>query len=90
MKINWKARFKNATWVVSACTLLLAFVYNLLGMFEIVPAISQDSAMNAVLAIVQLLTAAGILVDPTTAGISDSERALTYYTAHDVRLDEEN
>lgn len=86
MKINWKARFKNAAWVVSACTLVLAFVYNVLGMFEVVPAISQDSVTNAVLAIVQLLTAAGILVDPTTAGLNDSERALTYYTEHDVRI----
>lgn len=85
MKINWKARFKNATWVVSASTLVLAFVYNLLGLFGVVPTIGQDNATNAVLAIVQLLTAAGILVDPTTAGLGDSERALTYFTDHDVR-----
>lgn len=88
MKINWKARFKNAAWVVSASTLVLTFIYNLLGMLEIVPAISQDNVTNIILAIVQLLTAAGILVDPTTAGLSDSERALTYYTENDVRTKE--
>ena len=31
----------------------------------------------------------GVLVDPTTEGMSDSERALTYCTDRDARMDEE-
>lgn len=78
MKINWHVRFKQPVFVTTFITLVLTFVYNLLGMFEVVPAVSQEMVMNVVVAIVQVLTALGILVDPTTKGVSDSERAMNY------------
>lgn len=88
MKINLKARFKNPTFVITICTLIITFVYQVLALFGVVPAVSEDTVTQLLTMIVNLLAAIGVLVDPTTAGISDSERAMTYYTDHDVRLAE--
>ena len=85
MKLNWKARFKNKTFVVSFVTLIVAFVYQMLGLFGIVPSISESSIVNVVTIVINILATFGVLVDPTTNGVSDSDRALTYYTDSDER-----
>ena len=38
--------------------------------------------------VVDFLVLLGVVVDPTTKGINDSERALTYLTENDVRNNE--
>ena len=78
MKINWKVRFKNKTFLVTFITVIVSVVYQVLAALEIVPKISQDTVMNCLLAIVTILTGLGIVTDPTRKGISDSERALGY------------
>lgn len=78
MKINWKVRFKNKTFLVTFITVIVSVVYQVLAALEIVPKISQDSVMNCLLTIVTILTGLGVVTDPTTKGISDSERALEY------------
>lgn len=85
MKINWKARFKNKAFVITFVTLIVTFVYQILGLFGIVPSISESTITNILTIIVNLLATFGVLVDPTTPGTADSERALTYYTDEDVR-----
>lgn len=85
MKLNLKARFKNKAFVITFVTLIIAFVYQILGLFGVVPSVSEDTAMNIVTIVVNFLATLGVLVDPTTPGVSDSERALTYYTDADVR-----
>ena len=85
MKINWKARFKNKTFVITFVTLIITLVYQILGMFNVVPSVSEDAVMNIVTMLVNVLATIGVLVDPTTDGMSDSERALTYGTENDVR-----
>ncbi len=77
-KINWKVRFKNKTFVVAFVTALVAFIYQLLGLLEIVPPVNQDSLMQTIMLIVNLLVTLGIITDPTTAGVTDSTQALTY------------
>ena len=77
-KINWKVRFKNKTFVVAFVTALVAFIYQLLGLLEIVPAVSQDNLMQVIMLVVNLLVTLGIITDPTTAGVTDSEQALNY------------
>ena len=78
MQINWKIRFKNAPWIIGFVGAIVAFIYQMLGMFEIVPAISQDEVIQIVGLVVNLLIALGVLVDPTTKGVTDSARAMTY------------
>ena len=78
MRINWKVRFRNPAWLTSLLALAVSTVYQLLAMFEIAPALTEDALMQALAAAVQLLTLMGVLIDPTTKGLGDSERALEY------------
>lgn len=85
MKINWKERFKNKTFILTFCTLIVAFVFQILGLFGIIPSISEDSIVNLITIAVNVLATLGVIIDPTTKGVNDSERALTYGTDADVR-----
>ena len=76
--INLSVRFKNPTWVLSFATSVISFVYVILGMFEVVPPISQDMVIQVISAIVTLLTGVGVFIDPTTKGVKDSDQALSY------------
>lgn len=76
--INLSVRFKNPTWVLSFATSVISFVYVILGMFEVVPPISQDMIIQVISAVVVFLTGIGVMIDPTTKGVKDSEQALSY------------
>ncbi|MGN0469048.1 MAG: phage holin [Acutalibacteraceae bacterium] len=78
MKINWKVRLKNPVFWLTVIPAVLALIYTVLGLFGVVPTISEDKIVNAVTAIISVLTTIGVLVDPTTKGICDSDRALCY------------
>ncbi len=78
MKINWKVRFKNKTWLIAFLLTVLAFIYQIFGLFDIVPAVTQDMATQLITIVVNILVAVGVVIDPTTAGASDSEQALKY------------
>ena len=78
MRINWKVRFKNKTWLIAFLAAIVAFVYQLLGMVGIVPAVSQDMVTQLIAAVINILVAVGVVIDPTTANISDSKEALNY------------
>ena len=78
MKINWKVRFKNKTWLVTFLVTIVAFVYQILGMLDIVPPVTQDMATQIIGIVVNILVAVGVVIDPTTASISDSQQALKY------------
>lgn len=75
--INWKLRFQNKVTLTSLVICTITFVYTVLGIFGIVSPISQDNATNVVLSLIDILVAAGIVVDPTTYGAGDSTLALT-------------
>jgi phi LC3 family holin len=76
--INWKVRFKNKVWLAAFITFLVSTVYQFLAMFEIAPALTQGAVMQIVAAVLQLLSLLGVVVDPTTKGLRDSERAMGY------------
>ena len=76
MKINWKVRFKNKTWLLAFLGSIVTFIYQILGMLSVVPPISEDLATQVLGIFVNLLVALGIVQDPTTTGVSDSTRAL--------------
>ena len=78
MRINWKVRFKNKTWLVTFLLAILAFLYQVLGMFDIVPLVTEDMATQLIAAVVNILVAVGVVIDPTTSGASDSQQAMTY------------
>lgn len=78
MKINWKIRFKNPTWLTMFISLIVGFVFNILKCFDIVPTVTENMIMNIVTQVLTFLGLIGVLVDPTTSGIGDSKRALSY------------
>lgn len=78
MKINWKVRLKNPVFWITLIPAVIALVYTILGLFGVVPTISEDTLVNAFSTVITVLTTVGVLVDPTTKGTSDSERAMEY------------
>lgn len=78
MKINWAVRFKNKTWLVAFIAMVVAFAYQILGMFGVVPTVSQDDIVQLGTLVVTILAGMGVVQDPTTTGIGDSDRALQY------------
>lgn len=82
MKINWIVRIKNkAFWlaIIPAVLLLIQAVAAVVGYQLDFGDISEKliAVVNAVFVVLSIL---GIVTDPTTDGIGDSTRALTYTT----------
>mgnify|MGYP002515645509 CR=1 FL=1 len=77
-KINWKVRFKNPMFWLTAIPAVTAFVYSVLGLFGVVPRFGEDSVVNIGSAAVAALTTLGVLIDPTTKGVCDSCDVLKY------------
>ena len=80
MKINWKVRLQNKTFWVTIIPIVAAIVFTILGFFGVVPKVSQNEIINVLMLIVELLSVVGVVIDPTTSGASDSDKALTYET----------
>jgi phi LC3 family holin len=78
MKINWKVRLKNGVFLASIISLVITFVYNILALLDIYPAITQSMVIQICNQVLLCLAAVGIISDPTTVGIGDSKRALGY------------
>ena len=78
MKINWKVRLKNKVWLGSFCSLVVGFVYSMLALFDVFPEVTQSLVLQLMNQVLTFLGLIGVIVDPTTAGIGDSERALGY------------
>lgn len=78
--INWKVRIRNKQFwlavipaialVAQAVAAVFGYTINLTTMVG-----KLQAVVNAVFALLVIL---GIVVDPTTSGIGDSERAMTY------------
>ena len=78
MKVNWKVRFKNKTWLTMFVSMIIGFAFNMMKLFDVAPAVTESFVMNVAGQILTFLGLIGVLVDPTTAGINDSERAMGY------------
>lgn len=78
MNINWKVRLRSGPFWVGLISLVLTFVYTLLNMAGIVPQFEQKQVMDIVIMLLQILAFIGVVSDPTTKGIGDSEQAMGY------------
>lgn len=78
MDINWKLRFQNKATLTAIVLGVVALVYQILGLFGITPAVSENEIINIVGMVINLLVLLGVVVDPTTAGVGDSELAKSY------------
>ena len=78
MKLNWKVRFRNKLWLGSFISAILAIVYTLLDLFGIFPSMSEAALLRIIDAVLLILSLLGVVIDPTTAGVNDSNRACGY------------
>ena len=80
MKINWQVRLKNKVFWLALIPALLMLVQTVGNVFGITFELGELSSklLDVIEAVFVLLTLLGIVTDPTTSGVSDSEQALTY------------
>ena len=76
--INLKLRLKNKTTLAAIVAAVVACAYQILAALGITPPIDQSVILTIANTIISGLVLLGIVVDPTTPGIHDSNRAMTY------------
>ena len=78
--INWKIRLKNKQFWLSLIPALALCAQAIAAIFgwEIDLSTMVGKLLTAVDAVFAVLVVLGIVVDPTTAGVGDSVRALGY------------
>jgi len=76
--MNIKLRFQNKATLAALIAALVAFIYQVCSILGVVPPIAQDAVIQGAAIILNILVALGVLVDPTTQGIGDSEQAMEY------------
>lgn len=80
MNINWIVRLKNKSFWLSfipAMLLLIQVVASVFG-FELDLGDLGNRILDVVNALFAVLAILGVVTDPTTEGVGDSEQALTY------------
>ncbi|WP_144468647.1 phage holin [Bacillus pumilus] len=78
MKINWKVRLKKKTFWVSILSATLLFVQLIAEAFGYDLTGIGDDLTVKFNALLTFLSIVGIVDDPTTKGVSDSDQALEY------------
>lgn len=78
MNINWVLRLQNKATLSTLCVIIISAVYSVLATVGVTPSITQEQTHNLFIAAIDIAAAIGIVVDPTTKGISDSDRAMGY------------
>lgn len=80
MGINWKVRIKNKAFWLAMIPAVLLLVQQIAGLFGL--SMDFSNIQNQLIAIIgtvfSILAILGVIVDPTTKGLTDSDQALTY------------
>lgn len=82
MRINWGVRLRSPQFWTGIVGVVGGFVVGLLALLGVDvsgQASAWEQALTALVgAVFGVLGVAGVVADPTTQGMSDSERAMTY------------
>lgn len=85
MKINLKVRFKNPVFIAQLVLAVLTPIVGYLGLtmedlstWGKLGSVLVEAVMNPYVLALVLVSVWNAVNDPTTSGLSDSERALTY------------
>lgn len=80
MSINWRVRAKNKTFWLALIPAVLLLAQQVAGLFGVALDFGQlqDQLAAIVGTVFALLAILGIVADPTTAGVGDSEQAMGY------------
>ena len=78
--INWKVRIRNKQFWISLIPALALLVQTIAAVFGYT--LNLEELVGKILAVVSavfaVLAILGVVVDPTTAGVGDSARAMSY------------
>lgn len=79
-KINWVVRIKNKAFWVALIPALLLLIQAIAAVFGFAIDLGNlgDKLLTVINALFAVFAILGVVVDPTTPGTGDSERALTY------------
>lgn len=80
MKINWKVRLKNKSFWLAIIPAVILLVQQVCAIFGVTLELAgiQDQLIGIVGTVFAILALVGIVTDPTTEGLGDSQQALTY------------
>jgi phi LC3 family holin len=83
--INWKVRFKNKAWVtafISQAFIFIQIVLSVLNTYGVTDFQLSEQIKGEILTVINtvfvMLSMLGVVQDPTTKGLGDSERAKGY------------
>lgn len=79
-KINWKVRVLNKTFWLTLVPALALLLQTFLAVFGVKIELGEtiDKLLVFINALFAVFVIVGVVNDPTTSGISDSSRAMTY------------
>ena len=92
--INFQVRAKNKTFWVTFIPTVILLIQVILAVFGVAIDLSAfgDKLIDVINVVFSLLAILGVVTDPTTPGVSDSENALTYTSPgvnEDINFDED-
>ena len=78
--INWLVRIKNKAFWIAIIPAILLLIQVVAGVFGYTLDLGDlgNKLLAVVNAVFSVLVILGVVTDPTTAGVSDSEQAMTY------------
>lgn len=79
-KINWKVRVLNKTFWLTLVPALALLLQTFLAVFNVRLELGEtiDKLLVFINALFAIFVIVGVVNDPTTSGVSDSTRAMTY------------
>ena len=89
-QINWKVRMANKTFWLSLIPAVLLLVQVVASVFGFTLDLGElgNKLLEVVNALFAVLAILGVVNDPTTAGVADSQRAMSYETPYKSGEDE--
>lgn len=78
MGINWKVRLRHKPFLVAAFATILLLVQQVAAIFGVDTTLYNEQATELFNTILAILAIAGVVIDPTTIGTTDSQQALQY------------
>ena len=78
--INWKVRLQSKSFWTGLVGVIGTFVVSLAALVgvDLDATAFESTATTVISALFTVLTLVGVIVDPTTSGLSDSAQALSY------------
>lgn len=78
MKINWKVRLRHRQFWIAIVSALLLLANQVADIFGVDITLISSQIEQTVETVLLVLAMLGVIIDPTTSGVKDSDQALTY------------